>query len=47
MTPVLPPETDPPVRHLAAKAGVLIALMLALLIGSVGYVMHADRKSVV
>lgn len=41
MTPVLPPDTDPPVRHLAAKAGVLIALMLALLIGSVGYVMHA------
>ena len=41
MTPVLPPDTDPPVRHLAFKAGALIALLLTLLLGSVVYVMHA------
>lgn len=41
MTPVLPPDTDPPVRHLAFKAGALMALMLVLLIGSVTYVLFA------
>lgn len=41
MTPVLPPDTDPPVRHLAFKAGALIALLLTLLLGSVAYVLHA------
>jgi len=41
MTPVLPPDTDPPVRHLAFKAGALIVLMLVLLIGSVTYVLFA------
>lgn len=41
MTPVLPPDTDPPVRHLAFKAGALIVLLLTLLLGSVAYVLHA------
>lgn len=41
MTPVLPPDADPPVRHLAFKAGALIVLMLALLLGSVAYVLYA------
>lgn len=41
MTPVLPPDTDPPVRHLAFKAGALMALLLVLLIGSVTYVLFA------
>lgn len=41
MTPVLPPDTDPPVRHLAFKATALIVLMLVLLIGSVTYVLFA------
>jgi len=41
MTPVLPPDTDPPVRHLAFKATALIVLMLVLLVGSVTYVLFA------
>lgn len=41
MTPVLPPDTDPPVRHLAFKAGALIVLLLTLLLGSMAYVLHA------
>lgn len=41
MTPVLPPDADPPVRFLAFKATALIVLMLALLAGSVVYVLHA------